>query len=311
VTFTDQKGTPVSASDEEIFILNRKEIEATRQRLADFKAQPELEASLSNVEIRFDWMEEFYQRTNYEDVSKLTSWWGEIQSLISRLEKGEPAVFDNGALQRYGFRSTSDNTLQPYTVLLPESFDPGKSYPLIVFLHGSGADDQGAIRNMEELNLKESVITLGYPLILPKGRGLNDGYKGSAGQDVFDSIEHFLSLYPNIRRERIILIGHSMGGVGAYRLGLLKPDYFRALVILASPLDSGFLEQMEKFRNQNLFLVYGARDNPVWVSDSRAAVEKLTAVGANFEYIELPDAGHNLAGAPWSEVIDWIMKYSE
>ncbi len=49
------------------------------------------------------------------------------------------------AFQRYGVRSTSDNTLQPYTVLLPESFDPGKPYPLIVFLHGDGADDQSAI----------------------------------------------------------------------------------------------------------------------------------------------------------------------
>ena len=36
VTFTDQEGMAVSASDEEIFILNRKEMEATRQRLADF-----------------------------------------------------------------------------------------------------------------------------------------------------------------------------------------------------------------------------------------------------------------------------------
>jgi predicted esterase len=311
VTFTDQKGTPVSACDEEIFILNRKEMEAARQRLADFNAQAELEASLSNVEIRFDWIDGFYQRTNYEDISKLNNWWGELQSLLYRLEKGEPAVLDNGAFQRYGFRSTSDNTLQPYTALLPESFDPGKTYPLIVFLHGSGEDDQGAIRNMEELNLKESVTALGYPLILPKGRGLNDGYRGSAAQDVFDSIEHFLSLYPNIRRERIILIGHSMGGVGAYRLGLLKPDYFQALVILAGPLDAGFLEQMDKFRNQNLFLVTGARDKAEWVSDSRAAVEKLTAVGANLEYIELPEAGHYLDGAPWSEVMDWILKYSE
>lgn len=50
-------------------------------------------------------------------------------------------------------------------------------------------------------------------------------------------------------------------------------------------------------------------DKVEWVSDSRAAVEKLTAVGASFEYIELADAGHLLDGAPWSEVIDWIMKY--
>jgi predicted esterase len=309
VTFTDQEGMAVSASDEELFILNRTEIEATRQRLGDFKAQPELEASLSNVEIRFDWLEEVYQRTNYEDISKLKNWWGELQFLISRLEKGEPAILENGAFQRYGVRSTSDNTLQPYTVLLPESFDPGKPYPLIVFLHGDGADDQSAINNMEDLNLKDSLTALGYPLILPKGRGMHSGYENRAGQDVFDSIEHFLSLYPNIRRERIILMGHSMGGIGAYRLGLLKPDYFRALVILAGPLDSGFLEQMEKFRNQNLFLVYGARDKADWVSDSRAAVERLTAVGANFEYIELPNAGHMLDGAPWSEVMDWIMKY--
>jgi glutamate-1-semialdehyde aminotransferase len=41
-------------------------------------------------------------------------------------------------------------------------------------------------------------------------------------------------------------------------------------------------------------------------ADRRIAVEKLTAVGANLEYIELPEAGHLLDGAPWSEVMDWI-----
>ena len=111
------------------------------------------------------------------------------------------------------------------------------------------------------------------------------------------------------RRKLTVITGLSGSGKSSLAFDTIYAEGQRRYIESLSAFARQFLEQMEKFRNQNLFLVYGARDKVEWVSDSRAAVEKLTAVGANFEYIELPEAGHMLDGAPWSEVMDWIMKY--
>jgi len=67
---------------------------------------------------------------------------GDIVSLISSLEKGEPPVWEPGTVKRYAHRSKLDDTLQPYSVFLPEGFDQDTEYPLAVALHGSGVDEQ-------------------------------------------------------------------------------------------------------------------------------------------------------------------------
>jgi predicted esterase len=102
-----------------------------------------------------------------------------------------------------------------------------------------------------------------------------------------------------------------MGGIGAWRLGILKLDYFRGLIILSSPMRPQVLSQIDKIRYQNIFIIHGAKDLQAPVDDSRQAVEKLTAMQANFEYIELPEAGHALEHAPWTELMVWIKKYSD
>lgn len=108
--------------------------------MAAFKAQGRqaLEASLSNLEVRFEWFDAFYRRTGYQDISPLGDWWGDVVSLTARLEKGQLAVWDANTLKRYAHRSKIDNTLQLYSVFLPQGFHPDTAYPLAVVLHGSG-----------------------------------------------------------------------------------------------------------------------------------------------------------------------------
>jgi len=306
VTFMDQNGNPASETADDIFILNQGDLEEYRKSVAAYKAQEALQASLSNLEIRFEWLDEFYERPNYEDISALDDWWGDIVTLTARLEQGEPAVFDVNTIKRYAHRSKIDDTLQPYSVFLPESFNPDTQYPLMVFLHGSGVDEQGDI-----IGVANTFGVLGYPIIAPKARGLSSDYEGDSGEDVFECIEHFISLYPNVRRDRVFLAGFSMGGTGTWRLGMLRPGYFRGLVIISGHVEPDILDQIDRLRDENIFIIHGAEDLAVPIGDTRKAVEKLQAMQANVEYIELPEAGHGGDLDSILEIISWVKKYSD
>ncbi len=238
----------------------------------------------------------------------MQGWWDDIRALTSRLERGEPAVFGTNTIKRYAHRSKIDDTLQPYSVFLPENFDAGKQYPLVVSLHGSGVDEQAEMQGFAQ-----AAGMLGYPLIAPKARGLSDFYIGKSGDDVFECIEHFLALYPNIRRDRIILLGFSMGGYGAWRLGELRPDFFRGLVVVSGDVRSDILQGAGALRNQNIFVIHGAADNAVSVSGAGQMVEKLKAMNANVTYIEIPEGGH---GGGWNDdlvakLLAWVKQYGD
>ena len=308
VHFEDASGNVVSEWADDVFVLNQAEIERAKQGLAAFQNQAALEASLSNLEVRFEWLDAFYERTGYEDISDLDAWWGDVVSLTSKLEEGEPAVFGSNTVKRYAHRSKIDDTLQPYSVFLPEGFNPDAAYPLLVFLHGSGVDEQTQMQGLAPI-----ASALGFPLIAPKARGLSDWYLGNSGEDVFECIEHFLSLFPNLRRERIFLAGFSMGGYGTWRLGMLRPDYFRGLIVISGRVRSDILNGIESLRDANIFVLHGAKDLAVPVDGARKAVEKLKALDANVRYIEVPEGGHGDFGDYdlGAAVMAWIRQYSE
>ncbi len=295
-----------------VFILNNNEMENYKSKILVYKDEKAAMASLSNLEIRFEWFAEFFKKPNYEDISSLNEWKEDIRELISKLEKGKQAVFGNNIIKRYAHRSKIDNTLQPYSVFLPEKYDVKKKYPLIVALHGSGVDERGFFRWMVR-----NVENFEYPMIAPKARGLSDWYVGNSGEDVFECIEHMISLFPNIRRDRIFLLGFSMGGYGTWRLGLLKPNYFRGLIIASGALvppkrvkGENILEIIDRVKDENILIIHGDKDNAVPIDNTRKAVKKLKAMNANFEYIEVPGAGHGNYDKN-KEIVEWVKKYIE
>jgi predicted esterase len=308
VSFEGPNGSAVPAYEDDVFVLNQREMAVAKNAASGFKAQEMLQPSLSNLEIRYQWLDEFYARTRYEDISALKGWWDDIRYLTSRLERGEPAVFGPSVIKRYAHRSQIDDTLQPYSVFLPESLHAGKQYPLVVSLHGSGVDEQAEMQGYAQ-----AAGMLGYPLIAPKARGLSDFYIGKSGDDVFECIEHFLTLYPNIRRDRIILLGFSMGGYGTWRLGELRPDFFRGLVVVSGVVRPDILQGAGALRNQNIFVIHGAADNAVPVSGARQMVEKLKALDADVTYVEIPEGGH---GGNWNDdlvaqLLAWVKQYAD
>ncbi len=233
-------------------------------------------------------------------------------ALIEMIERDEAYFPARSTLDELAYISDSDGSVQPYYVRVPEAYTPDRAWPLIVFLHGYVP----SITMLDPWLLSDEVCQIaednGCLLLIPYGRR-NSDFQGVGERDVFDSIEHFADVV-NVDRERIYLSGVSMGGMGAWTIGLRFPGYFAAVAPISGQTDmfrwwgwdrakfppwkrflvdwDNALEMVPNARGQNIFVQHGENDTLIPVIESRSMVEAIRASGVPCEYYEFPGASH-------------------
>ncbi|MDR3634530.1 MAG: alpha/beta hydrolase-fold protein [Isosphaeraceae bacterium] len=130
-----------------------------------------------------------------------------------------------------GYLSKVDGSVQPYAVIVPEGLEPsaGQRARLDVVLHGRG-DTLNEVHFIQAHDGKPALKTEGTePAITLHvyGRG-NNAYRWAGEADVFEAIEAVKRLY-KVDDERIVLQGFSMGGAGAWHLGLHHPSLWASV----------------------------------------------------------------------------------
>jgi pimeloyl-ACP methyl ester carboxylesterase len=142
-----------------------------------------------------------------------------------------PLSKKRGRLVR-GYVSAVDNSVQPYGLVIPATYDAAKPIRLDVVLHGS-TKPQGAIelKFMERFDDGDTdskqLVDQPFIELHPLGR-VENCYRWAGETDVFEAIDDVCRKY-NIDRDRIVLRGMSMGASGTWHLGLKHPDAFVAL----------------------------------------------------------------------------------
>jgi len=317
--------------DIQFFVLNRDEFENLKSKLVDvkkkdiFQTDSRFRESLPTLEIRLEWIEKFMKDASpYADISPISQWHQELDFLFKNVDEGKPALYLPGRIARLAHRSEIDNTLQPYSVFIPLNYDEKTPLPLFVSLHGSGVDEKWTIFNMTRILLFGTATRRPTPrtrelkqfiILAPKARGLSDWYLGDSGKDVIECIDHVKKLY-KIDDDNIILDGFSMGGYGAWRLGLLYPYLFKALIIRSGAVSppknlpgEDILDLLDKaeIERMNIFIVHGDKDNAVPVENARMAAQKLEKLGIKFNYLEVKGAAHERYNK-WEEIFSWLKK---
>jgi pimeloyl-ACP methyl ester carboxylesterase len=130
-----------------------------------------------------------------------------------------------------GYISAVDGSAQPYQVYLPADLDRSKQYPLETFLHGRGdtLNELTFINGTGWMRSAFGATTPDHPVLYPYGRG-NNGWRWAGEQDVFEAmgdLQRRNLIRPDI--DRLWLRGFSMGGHGAWHLGLQHPDLWAAV----------------------------------------------------------------------------------
>jgi predicted esterase len=238
---------------------------------------------------------QFYERTDrgQEGVRRFGHYpfheqFAAANALLDALDAGrDPFAGTRGDFRR-AYRSPVDGTLQPYRIFIPDGYDGTRPVPLLIALHGAGGDENDFFEDFPQAPLQPEVQRHGFILVCPKGRDPHSGYRGPAGQDVFDVLAEVRREY-RIDDRRIYLMGHSMGAYATWRLAVEHPDLFAALGPIAG---GGDPKDMVKIRHIPQYVVHGASDQTVPVAQSRAMVAAARQAGAEVVYVEAPGAGH-------------------
>lgn len=194
---------------------------------------------------------------------------------VERIKVHSPAI--EGNLE--GERADRD-----VIVVLPPDYAraPRKRYPVVYALHGYSIGAEQWIQEIHVPQVVEGAYALGARpviLVLPDSKTLHNGsmYSSSATTGDFERfVAHDLVAYVDAHyrtlatRESRGLVGHSMGGYGASRIGMKHADVFGAVYMMspcclsardASLLDAGGIAQIAalKTREAATTLPWGLR----------------------------------------------------
>ena len=206
-----------------------------------------------------------------------------------------------------------------YLTLFPDTYEAGHPYPLIICLHGRGAD-------MRDLaGLAPAIDQSGYLYVCPNAPvtiSIGPGYTGQAwyepgGNPSPAAMEQALTALDGVVRDafaeyqvaagQALLLGFSQGGAMTYRYGMLRPEMFAGLVILSGALRNpeALLPHLPSTRDQRIFIAHGTHDAVVPIDLSRDAVDFLAAQGYQPLYHEYP-MGHEISLEVVNDLIPWI-----
>ncbi len=196
----------------------------------------------------------------------------------------------------------------PYRLLAPAELEPGRRYPLILFLHGAGErgeDNRLQLRHFPERmaapELRERLPVFVLAPQCPQGTDWADGGRGLARggpmspaprpalEAALLALEEVVRAHP-VDLDAIHLTGLSMGGAGTWDLAARRPDLFASAVAICGGGDPA---QAPRLADLPLQAWHGADDRLVPPRASREMVEAVRIAGGEVRWTELEGVGHD------------------
>lgn len=119
-------------------------------------------------------------------------------------------------------------------------------------------------------------------------------------------IEEVASRY-RVDRERVYLIGYSMGGYGAWHTAAAHPNLFAAVVPICGGGEPG---EAKSLAGIPIWAFHGAIDDVVPLNESEQMVEAIRDVGGEPKFTVLADAGHGICElmCQRSDLWEWLFQ---
>ena len=189
-----------------------------------------------------------------------------------------------------GYYTSEVRTPRPLPVrtFLPTGYEPRYPYPLLVFFHGHGGNEEQILRLAPRLSRRNYIsIGLRGPIPALSRNGEPDRYSwgGSAYVPLLE--DYLVRAVLQTRRtyhvhsERIYLAGFGEGATLAYRLGLQLAGKVAGVISLngAMPRERRPLLRLPEVRDLRVFIAHGIANSVVPLSLAQADCRLLASAG--------------------------------
>lgn len=233
----------------------------------------------------------------------------------------------NEEYTKHVFVDSFENSM-PYRMLSPSEIESGKEYPLVLFLHGSGErgnDNEKQLAHGASI-FSNPVNSDKYPafVVFPQCKekywtgkideqsfmpGSPVPPESKAEETLMELINHLIANNP-IDKNRIYIVGISMGGIATYDLVCRHPDIFTAAVPICGAVNP---ERLSDAKDVKFMIFHGEEDDEVPSYCSREAYKALNSIGANVEYIEFAGIGHDCWSSAFNypTLLSWLFSQSK
>lgn len=217
---------------------------------------------------------------------------------------------------------TKENIQIPYRLLKPKSNSNNQKYPLVITFHNSsriGNDNENQLEPFAKIWLRPEIYNK-YQcyVIAPQFSKRSSNYEknidgiqiSKPSKDVFALLELIKNVekeYPNIDKNRIYLIGYSMGASTAQNLLNIAPNKFSATVSVAAIPDFSNLKKLSK---KNIWLIHGEKDDENPYMGSLELFNKLF-LNKNLIFTTFSNLNHNTIVIPFlitEEIPKWLFE---
>jgi predicted peptidase len=221
----------------------------------------------------------------------------------------------------------------PYRLFTPARPEPGRRYPLIVFLHGAGGSGADNLKQLQGANMFGALVWT-----LPENQARHPAFVLAPQSDVnwactifdpknppktladikfcppealgigarlaFEIIDGLLATLP-IDPARIYVTGHSMGGAGAWHMIAHRPRFFAAAVPVCGhplPATAGAVKDVP------IWNFHGDADQVEPVNTSRVMIGAIRKAGGTPRHTEYAGVGHNVFMWAYTEpaLVEWV-----
>lgn len=234
----------------------------------------------------------------------------------------DQAVIDRFAELEYRYTGGRyENEAIRYRFRSPKKIVPGRTYPLVVWLHGKGESGEDNTRQlahlqgtMEFLDGKNELDFFILATQCPADnreweRSVSPDGKGDAPVTILGEIlDEALKKYP-VDRNRIGVIGVCSGGSGAWPLLKSRPDLFSGAVVFSTAAPTDF-QWDERFRNTAFWAFANRDDRSVSIPEMRYFVDRINRSGGLAHLTLRKTGGHD----SWSnamredKVVAWLVR---
>jgi len=228
-------------------------------------------------------------------------------------------------------------TEMPYRVYVPSAWDATRSLPILLFLHGAGANEStyldmagGLLGQLAEKHGYIVVSPLGFAPLGAYGNPLRlpavFGESGAAASqraavtperrrelalselEVITALELVTEEY-GADRSRTFLAGHSMGSGGAWHLAARYPERWRAVAPMSGPFIDKETYPFDRIRALPIFVTEGTGAAPS-LAGSRALAEFMRAGGFDFDYLEVEGNHGSMVPMVWPAIFEFFDRVS-
>jgi predicted peptidase len=202
-----------------------------------------------------------------------------------------------------------DGSEAKYVVFIPRDYDGGKAFPLILFLHGSGAigtDGRSHVQGGLAKAIRDREATFRFIAVFPQAHfggweaGSKDGQRALA---ILDEVQKRF----RVDRTRVYLTGLSMGGEGTWSLAAAHPGRWAAIVPICG---GGDPKVAPKIKDIPCWCFHGDADRVIPVKLSRVMVRALRQAGGQPLYHEYPGVDHNCWERAYAtpDLYEWLLE---